>query len=86
MSKEAIKGLIDRAIQDPEFARQLKEDPEQAIQSYDLTTEEQQGFRSMEGGQAERFAAMLDRRIVKTDSDVKADDDPDDWWIGSVTD
>jgi hypothetical protein len=46
MSREAVNQIIDRAVADESFFEQLRGDPDQAIQGYDLDPHEVSAFRS----------------------------------------
>lgn len=95
MSRQAIQDIIERALKDRAFAQLLKDNPDQALQDFDLTSEEAEVVRELRPETSDQFASFLDRRIVKTDGDAKieggeegggGDDVEDDWWVGSVTD
>ena len=94
MSRQAIQDIVERALKDRAFAQLLMDNPEQALQDFDLTPEEAEVVRELRPETADQFASFLDRRMVKTDGDAKidsaeeggGDDVEDDWWVGSVTD
>ena len=47
MSREAVNQIIDRAVKDDAFFEQLRANPEQATQGYELDQSEVSAFRSL---------------------------------------
>ncbi len=63
MSKEALAKVVQRAIGDAAFRRQLSTDPSGALRGFDLTSDEATAIRS---GDAGRLSAMgVDQRMSK---------------------
>ncbi|HKY50355.1 MAG TPA: Os1348 family NHLP clan protein, partial [Candidatus Limnocylindria bacterium] len=63
MSKEAITKVVQRAISDAAFRRQLSTDPTGALRGFDLSAEETAAIRT---GDAGRLSAMgVDQRMSK---------------------
>ena len=64
MSKEAITKVVQRAISDAAFRRQLSTDPTGALRGFDLSAEESAAIRA---GDAGRLSAMgVDQRMSKS--------------------
>ena len=67
MAREEIERLIGKAIIEPDFLRELLQDPEAAAENAGvlLTTEEVEAIRQVSREQAMKFAAEFENRIVK---------------------
>ena len=63
MSKEAITKVVQRAISDAGFRRQLSTDPTGALRGFDLSADEAAALRA---GDAGRLSALgVDQRMSK---------------------
>ena len=63
MSKEAITKVVQRAISDAGFRRQLSTDPTGALRGFDLSADEAAAIRA---GDAGRLSALgVDQRMSK---------------------
>jgi len=67
MSAEAVQTIIGRAVTDGEFAKQLFENPEEALKGYELSAEEATAIKNMKADDVAKFHASLDERISKGD-------------------
>jgi len=56
MSVKAIETILDRAMNDIEFAAQMLTNPKEALAIYDLTTEEIGRFESLSMADFDAFA------------------------------
>lgn len=63
MSKAGVEALVNKAMADETFRRQLKENPDAALRGFDLTPEEIAAIKSRD---ATRLAQLgVDERISK---------------------
>ncbi len=63
MSKEALAKVVQRAISDASFRRQLSSDPAGALRGFDLTADEMSAVRTADSG---RLSALgIDQRVSK---------------------
>jgi hypothetical protein len=63
MSKEAVANVVQRAISDAGFRRQINTDPTGALRGFDLTADETEAIRS---GDAGRLSVLgVDQRMSK---------------------
>ena len=63
MPLQGLNEALDRAASDEDFARQLRDNPEQALAGYDLTAEER---RALQAGDAAGLQALgVDERRSK---------------------
>lgn len=65
MSLSGVQAVIGRAATDAEFRKLLMENPEEALQGYDLTEEEKQALTSLDTEKLESFSQSLDERLTK---------------------
>jgi len=63
MSKEVLRKVVQRSINDAQFRRQLATDASAALSGYDLTTEEIGALRSRDAGKLTAFG--VDTRMSK---------------------
>src|SRR5512138_1585710 len=63
MSKEALAKLVQRAISDAAFRRQLSTDPSGALRGFDLSSDEAAAIRSADAGKLS--ALGIDQRMSK---------------------
>ncbi|MEP6695141.1 MAG: Os1348 family NHLP clan protein, partial [Chloroflexota bacterium] len=64
MSKEALAKVVQRAISDAAFRRQLSSDPAGALRGFDLTADETSAIRT---GDAGRLSTLgVDQRMSKS--------------------
>lgn len=64
MSKSGVESLVQKAMADEKFRKQLKENPEAALVGYDLTAEEKSAIKS--GNTAKLRELGVDERITKS--------------------
>jgi hypothetical protein len=76
MSREALQGVIGRAIIDEEFRRALFADPEVALAGYALTQGEVAALKRMDAESLDACARSIGRRIASGFSMVNAHDSP----------
>lgn len=67
MARDDIERLIGKAIIEPEFLRELLQDPEAAARraGISLTPDEVEAIRQVSREQAMKFAEEFESRIVK---------------------
>ncbi|MBN2100533.1 Franean1_4349 family RiPP [Candidatus Dojkabacteria bacterium] len=65
MSHSDVQVVIGRAATDAEFRRMLRENPEGALQGFDLSDQEMEALRSMDSEKLESFSESLDERLTK---------------------
>lgn len=63
MSKEALAKVVQRAISDAAFRRQLSTDPSGALRGFDITSDEAAAIRSADAGKLS--ALGIDQRMSK---------------------
>lgn len=63
MSREALAKVVQRAISDGAFRRQLSTDPTGALRGYDLSADEQAAIRSADAGRLSTLG--VDQRMSK---------------------
>jgi hypothetical protein len=68
MSKAAVEALVQKALADANFRKQIKENPDAALAGYDLTSEERAAIKS--GNAAKLRELGVDERITKSAVDV----------------
>ncbi len=65
MSKQAMQAILDRACKDMRFCMQMIEDPDRAMDAFDVTAEEREALKScrrdrlLEVGLDERMTAWI---------------------------
>ena len=64
MSKEGVVSFVEKALSNQAFQSQLKENPEAALNQFDLTDGEREAIRS--GSEEDLKAMGLDTRLSKT--------------------
>jgi hypothetical protein len=64
MSKSGVEALVQKAMSDETFRRQIKENPDAALAGYDLTAEEKAAIKS--GNLAKMREFGVDERITKS--------------------
>jgi hypothetical protein len=67
MSKEAVETVIGRAVLESDFREALFASPQEALASYELTTEEVAALKTIDAETMETLAGTLDERISKAD-------------------
>jgi hypothetical protein len=65
MSYEAVQAVLERTVTDPSFRTQLFTHPEQALASYELTSDENSALRDLCVDAGQTDSAALDRRETK---------------------
>ncbi len=65
MSKEAVEGIIGKAIVDSEFREALFANPDEVLGGYELTEQETVALKAIDAETMESFAGTLDERISK---------------------
>lgn len=65
MSQEAVSQIIGRAVVDAEFRELLFSNPDQALQGFDLTEDENEVLKNLSQADLEDFSTKLDSRITK---------------------
>lgn len=65
MSQEAVSQIIGRAVVDAEFRELLFSNPDQALQGFDLTEDENEALKNLSQADLEDFSTKLDSRITK---------------------
>ena len=68
MSKAGLDSLVQKAMADESFRKQIKENPDAALVGYDLTAEEKAAIKS--GNAAKLRELGVDERITKSAFDV----------------
>jgi RecB family endonuclease NucS len=68
MSKAGVEALVQKAMADENFRKQIKENPDAALAGYDLTAEERAAITS--GNAAKLRELGVDERITKSVVDV----------------
>ena len=68
MSKAGVEALVQKAMSDENFRKQIKENPDTALAGYDLTSEERAAIKS--GNAAKLRELGVDERITKSVADV----------------
>lgn len=86
MSIESVKKIVDRAIKDEKFKRELLNNPETALKNYDLTDDEHSRFRNIKAETISCYKKNLDKRFVKDGSYALGSQKEDEWWVESVSD
>jgi hypothetical protein len=65
VSQDAVSQIIGRAVVDAAFRELLFSDPDQALESYDLTDDEIEALENLQQEDLEDFSTKLDSRITK---------------------
>ena len=65
MSKQAVQTIITKAVSDDKFREALFANPDQALQSYDLTEDEVGALKQIDAESMESLTGSLDERISK---------------------
>ncbi len=65
MSKEAVQAVISQAVSDEKFREALFANPDQALQSHDLTDDEIAGLKTIDAETMQALSGDLDERISK---------------------
>jgi hypothetical protein len=65
VSQDAVSQIIGRAVVDAEFRESLFSNPDQALESYDLTHDEVEALKNLQQEDLEDFSTKLDSRITK---------------------
>ena len=68
MSKAGLDSLVQKAMADESFRKQIKENPDTALAGYDLTAEEKAAIKS--GNAAKLRELGVDERITKSAFDL----------------
>ena len=66
MGTEAIKAIILRAMNEPEFRRLLLSDPSEALHGYDLSAEEHEALSSLSQDGLDEMSGGLEERISRS--------------------
>ena len=61
--KEAILAVLRKAAEDSNFLAQLADDPQQALEGYNLTSEEKAALASGDIRKVEAWVGKLDERL-----------------------
>ncbi len=64
MSKAGVEALVNKAMADETFRRQLKQNPDAAIRGFELTPEEAAAIKSGDGTRLQQLG--VDERISKS--------------------
>lgn len=67
MSLEQVKQVIGRAVLDPQFRERLLNQPDQVMQGYDLTGEEQAALQEITPEQFDQLAAQIQQQFGPLD-------------------
>lgn len=62
---EAFEQIIDRAVKDEKFRKQLLKHPDKAIEGYAVTDDERDLLKNIDEDQLETFAGGLGDRTTK---------------------
>ncbi len=65
MSDTVVKEIIERAIEDEAFRKQLFENPDKALSGYDLTEKERKLLEGLDEENFDEFAGGLGPRTTK---------------------
>ena len=65
MSADEVKQVIGRAVLDVEFRKLLFDDPDTALEDYDLTEEERAGLQNIEREKFDDMAGALEERMSR---------------------
>ena len=65
MSQDAVSQIIGRAVTDADFREILFSNPEQALEDYDLTEDEEEALTNLKQEDLEDLSTKLDSRITK---------------------
>lgn len=65
MSIEAVHQVIGRAVTDEAFRKLLFENPDAALQGFDLTDEERAALADLDEEEVSAFSNQLSQRITK---------------------
>jgi hydroxylamine reductase (hybrid-cluster protein) len=65
MSEKIVKEIIERAIEDEKFRKELFKHPEKALKGYDLTEKEQKLLEGLNEENFDQFAGGLGARTTK---------------------
>ena len=65
MAHDAVSQVIGRAVIDAEFRTLLFSNPTQALQGYDLSSDEVEALKNLKLEDLEDFSTKLDARITK---------------------
>jgi hypothetical protein len=65
VSKQAVEAVIGRVLLDAEFRKLLLANPEYALSSFELTTVEKTGIKSIDGETMDALARTLEDRTAK---------------------
>jgi len=65
MTKQVVEQIIGRLITDEKFRKAFFENPNEALEEYDLTDEEREALLKTKEEDVEGFSRKLDNRITK---------------------
>lgn len=65
MSLESLQRIIGRAVMEPEYREKLFNDPEAALEGYELSEKEKTALKSMERETFDEVASELEERISR---------------------
>jgi hypothetical protein len=65
MSEVVLREIIDRAVADDSFRRQLLSDPSTALRGYELSDAERELLSNLDEGNFDEFAGGLGDRATK---------------------
>lgn len=65
MSEAVVKEIIEKAIEDKKFRKQLFKHPEKALEGYDLTEKERKLLAGLDEDNFDDFAGGLGGRTTK---------------------
>ncbi len=78
MSLESLKAIIGRAMLEPEFRKQLFDEPAVALKGYELTDQERAALLDLPKENFEALAGELGERISRSGFYVATAEHPDD--------
>ncbi len=65
MSQAVLKEIVERAVEDENFRKELLKNPGKAMKGYDLTKEERKLLKDLNEGTFDQFAGGLGARSTK---------------------
>lgn len=76
MSVEEVKKIITKMIEDESFEKEVLNNPQDALNGFDLTEDEKQKLASLDKEKLKQISMDLDKRLSKDES----------WWVDSIAD
>lgn len=65
MSAESVKTIVILAVTDPEFRDTLFDEPDKALEDYELTAEETSALQELSREEFDTMAVQLEERISR---------------------